>query len=60
MRLYRNTRKFGDYRGKVHASRDIRRTLCGRRMGLFYTEVEDVSITCGKCDERASWAGSAA
>ncbi len=52
MRLYRNIRKYGDYQGKVHAARHGLRTLCGRRMGLFFTEVEDMEITCGKCDER--------
>jgi len=56
VRLYRNTRKYGDYEGKVHVSRQgtCRRTLCGRRMGLFFREVEDARITCGKCDERAT------
>ncbi len=52
MRLFRNIRKYGDYEGKVHAARHSLRTLCGRRMGLFFREVEDVNITCGKCDER--------
>lgn len=54
MRLFRNIRKYGDYEGKVHVSRHGRRTLCGRRMGLFFREVVDVNITCGKCVERAS------
>ncbi len=54
MKLFRNTQKYGDYEGKVHGSRHSRRTLCGRRMGLFFREVTDVEITCGKCVGRAT------
>lgn len=59
MRLYRNIHKYGDPERIVHASRSGERTLCGRRMGLFFREVEDVRITCGKCGERMSRDGRA-